>query len=202
MERLEPGGGPKYPHDKVIQFLFRRFPERGSRNAIDVLDLGCGGGVHMQFLLQEGFRAHGRDISPVAVATTEARLAAADLSATSLAICSADNINDNDAQFDVVLCIGVLECAGHASLAAAVREMFRVLRPGGACFALFASDLDSRIAGENKLGLHGFTDEEVAQAVSGLPSGSATVWIDRMVTTYFNRGAQQNEHLLTIMKAA
>ncbi len=45
-------GGPKYPHEKVIQFVFRNYPLPISENEgrrIDVLDLGCGNGVHTHF---------------------------------------------------------------------------------------------------------------------------------------------------------
>ncbi len=195
-------GGPNYPHDRVIQFLLRRYPEKSLRTPLNVLDLGCGGGVHMEFLAREGFMAHGRDISQVAIDKTLHRLEATGLTAASLCQSSVGNIEADDAQFDAVICIGVLDCAGAETLAPACREIFRVLRPGGACLAVFATDMDFRVVGENPLGLHGFTDEEVRTATSFLPPESATVWLDRSVITYSNQSCQQNEHLLTIIKSS
>src|SRR2546426_7636787 len=47
-------GGPKYPHEKVIQYCFRNFPPE-QRSSVRALDVGCGGGVHTAFLAAEGF---------------------------------------------------------------------------------------------------------------------------------------------------
>jgi len=192
------GGGPRYPKEKVVQFLLRRFPDRAARDGRRVLDLGCGSGVHMVFLAQEGFSAHGTDISPVGVANTRARLEAAGC-AGEVATGGVDAIDYPDNHFDALICIGVLECAGPALLAPALREILRVLRPGAPALALFASDADFRLGDGNRLGLHGFTDAEVDAALEPLRE-TAQIWMDRHVTTYENRRIQQNEHLLTLIK--
>ena len=60
-EKWNLSGGPKYPHEKVIQFCFRRYPRREDRE-LKALDLGCGGGVHSLFLAAEGFSVTGVDV--------------------------------------------------------------------------------------------------------------------------------------------
>ncbi|KPQ06134.1 MAG: Methyltransferase domain [Rhodobacteraceae bacterium HLUCCA12] len=192
------GGGPRYPKEKVVQFLFRRFPDRAARAGRRVLDLGCGSGVHMVFLAQEGFDAHGTDISPVGVANTHARLAEAGLSGA-VAVGSVAPIDYPDGHFDALICIGVLECAGPDLLAPALAEVVRVLKPGAPALALFAAHTDFRLRDGNVLGLHGFTDAEVSDAIAPLRD-RAEVWMDRHITTYENRRIEQNEHLLTLIK--
>lgn len=192
------GGGPRYPKDKVVQFVLRRFPDRAAREGLKALDLGCGSGVHMVFLAQEGFSVCGTDISPVGVENTRARLARAGFEGMVTVGC-VEQIAYPDNNFDLLICIGVLECAGAARLAPALREMLRVLKPGAPAMVLFVSDIDFRLGNGNPLGLHGFTDTEVEAALEPLHA-TAQIWVDRHITTYENRRIQKNEHLLTLIK--
>lgn len=194
-------GGPRYPHGKVVQFLFRRFPDVGKRTKVDVLDLGCGSGVHMVFLGQEGFRPHGRDISPVAIENTRAVMKKKGLTAESLQTASVDALDCPNCCFDIVISIGVLECAGVEKLGPAISEVCRVLRPGGEALLLFASDKDLRCSESNHLKLHGFTDDEVKAAVRPVLKNLERVCFDRYITTYDNKAREQNEHLITLTKS-
>jgi len=65
---------------------------------------------------------------------------------------------------------------------------------------VFASDKDFRCQGANPLEIHGFSDDEVKDAVSAACANAKAVWTDRFITTYENMKIQQNEHLLTIIK--
>lgn len=192
-------GGPRYPKEKVIQFMLRRFPDRAARAGQRVLDLGCGSGVHTLFLAREGFDAYGSDISPVGVANTRARLGDAGCTAA-LRVGSVDAIAWPDNHFDTLICIGVLECAGPNLLAPALRDIVRVLKPGAPALLVFASDLDFRLSDGNVLGLHGFSDAEVREAARGVEGQLSTFWMDRYITTYENQRIQQDEHLVTLIK--
>ena len=66
-------GGPKYPHEKVVQFTFRNFPSDSRKNT-KVLDLGCGSGVHAIFFAMEGFEVYGTDISEVGIKNTISKI--------------------------------------------------------------------------------------------------------------------------------
>ena len=192
------GGGPAYPHEKVVQFVFRHFPlvVRAQKR---FLDLGCGSGVHTVFLARERFQVCGVDISPVGLEHTRRRLAIEGLSAD-LNIGSVEAVALPDASVDAVISVGVLDCAGPNLFAPALSELGRVLRPGGRAMLLFASDTDFRVAAAGNTGLHGFTQSEVEHALSPLQSMYSEVFMDRYITTYRNREIEQNDHLITLLK--
>lgn len=193
------GGGPRYPHTKVVQFLFRRFPQRAARGGVAVLDFGCGSGVHTVFLANEGFSAHGVDISAVGVTNTRAWLDTAAGTAT-LAVASVERTPFADASFDALICVGVLECLGPEAFGAAIGEAVRLLKPGAPAMLLFATDEDFRITEQKVPGLRGVTQSEVEAALAPHHSHLAQVWIDRYTTTYQNRRIRQDEHLVTLIK--
>jgi ubiquinone/menaquinone biosynthesis C-methylase UbiE len=192
-------GGPKYPKEKAVQFIFRRFPARDQRLGKRALDLGCGSGVHTVFLATEGFETHGTDISVVGLGNTGARLAAAGLQAA-LVPGQAQAIPYPDGHFDVLLCIGVLECLDQTGFAAALPEIVRVLRPGGCGFLVFASDLDFRVTQHKVAGLCGKSTPEVERALAPLQAQLQDAWMDRYITTYAAGQMQQNEHLVTLVR--
>lgn len=186
---------PKYPHEKLIQFVFRAFP--GGRENIRILDLGCGSGANTVFLVREGFNVAATDISQVAVDMTLEKLEGLTADVRQGTV---DRIDFGSNTFDCVVSISVLECAGLPYFLKAISEVLRVLKPGGTAFLLFASDDDFRVNGSNELGLHGFTDEEVGAARASVVGETEFFWMDRYVTTYNNRAIQGNDHLLTIRK--
>jgi SAM-dependent methyltransferase len=191
---------PEYPHEKAVQFILRRFPV-GKRSGCVVLDLGCGTGRHCLFLAREGFSVVGRDISRVAVDATRARLSVAGFAAD-LAVAGLVDPLVSASSVDAVICIGVVDSAGPGAAAPAFAAALQALRPGGAAFFVFASDVDFRVHGPNPLGLHGYSDAEVAAAASASAEGklSAGFWMDRYITTYQNGALEQNDHLVTLFR--
>ncbi|NEO93927.1 MAG: class I SAM-dependent methyltransferase [Moorea sp. SIO3G5] len=188
-------GGPKYPHEKVIQFCFRRFyPE--IRSETKVLDLGCGSGVHCIFLAREGFQVTGTDISEIGVANTKEKLSTLGLKAD-IYVEAADLLNFAPSTFDCVICIGVYDSAGYAVAKNSIPRVSEILKKGGCGFFLFASDRDFRVKGENPLGLHGYSQNEVEEIFGNTFS---KVYIDRYITTYQNRTIEENDWLITVEK--
>lgn len=186
-------GVPNYPHAKVVQFCLRRY-SREVRSGMRVLDLGCGSGVNTAFLVAEGFRVAGTDISQNGIENTRRRLEARQMSAD-LHVSSADRIQFDSETFDLVICIGVFDAAGPSVARTSVREVARVLRPGGFALFVFASDRDHRILGENEYRLHGYTAAEVSELFD---AGFDSVWIDRYVTTYEGGRTESNDWLVTV----
>lgn len=186
-------GGPKYPHEKVVQFCFRHYPA-ASRAAVHALDLGCGGGVHACFLAREGFRVTAVDASLTAVARTIRRLKTEGLHAT-VGIRRIERIEFPESSFDLVLCVGVLDAAGPDAAREAVRRASVCMKPGARGLFLLASDRDFRVAGRNPYRLHGYTRSEV-DSLFAVPF--ATVWIDSYITTYEGGRVEQNDWLVTV----
>ncbi|MFI5279930.1 MAG: class I SAM-dependent methyltransferase [Gemmatimonadales bacterium] len=98
--------------------------------AKSVLDVGCNVGDSLRWAHSRGLSVlRGVDINAAAVAVARERLAP--LGDVEIAHGSADALPFPDASVDVVLCLEVLEHVPAELRAAAVREMRRVLRPGG-----------------------------------------------------------------------
>jgi ubiquinone/menaquinone biosynthesis C-methylase UbiE len=112
-----------------------------------VVDIGGAAGAYALWLAEAGYSVHLLDPVPRLVAEAERRSAAAAQPLTSCRVGDARSVPMGDASADVVLLLGPLYHlieAGDRALA--LREVVRVLRPGGWLFAAgvsrFASALD------------------------------------------------------------
>jgi SAM-dependent methyltransferase len=107
-----------------------------------ILDAGCGSGRNLVYLLRQGFDVWAVDAEPAAVESTRrlARDLAPDLPADRFQVASLERLPFDSARFDVVLSNAVLHFApDEASFWAMIRELWRVLKPGGLFFARLAS---------------------------------------------------------------
>jgi ubiquinone/menaquinone biosynthesis C-methylase UbiE len=94
----------------------------------DVLEIGCGTGVHAHLLAQAGARLTAVDLTPTAIELTRKRLDLHGLSAD-VREADAERLPFPDASFDFVWSWGVIHHSEHTD--AVVREIARVLRPEG-----------------------------------------------------------------------
>jgi cyclopropane fatty-acyl-phospholipid synthase-like methyltransferase len=186
------GGGPKYPHEKVVQFCFRNYPA-AVRAQTHALDLGCGGGVHTLFLAAEGFQVTACDISENGVQCTRAALEARGLKAD-VSVCAMQDISYPPQSFDLVLCIATLGAAGMEAARGALDRLGAICKPGAKAFFLFEADDDFHGL-ENELNVHGFSRAEVEGLF--LPRFSK-VWIDEHTSTYQNGRLFQKDWLVTV----
>ena len=107
-----------------------------------VLDAGCGAGRNLVYFLREGFEVCGVDASAEAVARVRAlaRALAPHLPEENFRREPVERMSFGDEGFDAVLSSAVLHFAGdERHWLAMVREMWRVLKPGGIFFARLAS---------------------------------------------------------------
>ncbi len=125
------------PAEDVVRFaarhLFRRtgpteFAPR--RNVGRILDLGCGVGRHVVMLARAGLEVAGIDVSDFALDACRDWLAAEGLSAQ-LEQGSVDALPYPDAHFGAVVSHGVLDQVPLSVARGAMREVRRVLAPGG-----------------------------------------------------------------------
>jgi SAM-dependent methyltransferase len=91
----------------------------------DLLEIGCGPGRLLATLAERGWTVTGVDPAPAMLELARQRVPAA---AQRLTVARAEDLPYEDAAFDAVVAIGVLE---YTDLPAAVRELARVLTPGG-----------------------------------------------------------------------
>ena len=94
----------------------------------DVLEIGCGTGVHTKLLAEAGARVSAVDLTPTAVELTRRRLALAGLSAD-VREADAESLPYDDSSFDFMWSWGVIHHS--ADTDRVIAEIARVLRPGG-----------------------------------------------------------------------
>lgn len=111
-----------------LEIASRLITERFPRD-IRVLDLGCGAGVLSERLVAAGYSVDAVDMSADMLAFTKQRLSKYDSDKYRLARAECASLPFPDATFDVVACIGVFGYMEDVD--AAIREIKRVLRPGG-----------------------------------------------------------------------
>ena len=125
--------------------LVEAFREHGCRT---ILDLGCGTGRHVVHLAKRGFRLTGVDLAPTALSLTqswlreegeEAALALAD-ARQPLPFC--------DGSFEGMLSTQVIHHARIAAVRVAIREIHRVLVPGGLAFVTVSGRKDPGVEAE------------------------------------------------------
>ncbi|HET7154045.1 MAG TPA: class I SAM-dependent methyltransferase [Hyphomicrobiaceae bacterium] len=141
---------PPLPADLPAQFgsidiyLFDQLLRGRIKSGMRILDAGCGGGRNLVYLLRSGFDVWGADKDPVAIAavcTMAASLAPA-LPTDQFRVEPLERMTFPDAHADVVISNAVLHFArDDQHFEAMVREMWRVLKPGGMLFCRLASTI-------------------------------------------------------------
>lgn len=109
-----------------------------------ILDAGCGDGRNVFYLMRHGFDVWGVDESPDAVAAIRRQAAtiAPALGEDQFGVQSIEALSFDDAAFDVVICGSVLHFAkDEPHWWAMVRQLWRVLKPGGMLFTRLASTI-------------------------------------------------------------
>lgn len=125
-------------YDDWYQTAAGRFVDRIEREAVfsylepqagmSVLDIGCGTGNYALALARKGLKVTGVDISPAMLARARAKAEAESLEVEFLQA-DAGQLPFPDNCFDGVLSVSALEFL--PDLHAALREAYRVLKPGG-----------------------------------------------------------------------
>jgi tellurite methyltransferase len=158
-----------------------------------VLDAGCGGGRNLNYLLKSGFDVCGIDKMPEPIARVQALAMslAPDLSLNNFRVELVESMSFADDDFDVVISSAVLHFARDEDhWHEMVREMWRVLKPGGIFFARLASTIGI---------------EEEAEYLEGrrylLPDGSTRFLVDEqmLLTTTAALGGEWIEPFKTVV---
>ncbi len=127
-----------YPPEELVRFMARNFRAVPDKSRVRVLEIGCGPGPNVWYLVREGFTVAGIDGSPTAVRQAGERLAAERLPRTAphvdLRVGDFVNLPWENATFDAVVDVASLYANPMAKITATVASISRVLKPGGLFF--------------------------------------------------------------------
>lgn len=128
----------KYPAESVIRFMAKNFYKK-NRSEIKVLEVGCGTGANIWYLLRERFDAYGIDGSSVAIDRAKERLKEENLVSK---LISGDIINlpYEDNFFDAVIDNECIYCNNLENTATILKEVKRVLKPHGKFYSRTFTD--------------------------------------------------------------
>ena len=138
----------KYPWDKIVSFVFRYYPRAQPKNDTKILELGFGSGCNLWFCAREGFDCYGVEWSEVAVNHAKDWFLKENLNAD----LKQGNFSPLDFKsdfFDLIIDRASLTCVSSNECIDSLREVFRVLKPGGYfCFSPYSSQHTSYIEGD------------------------------------------------------
>lgn len=125
-------------------YLFDLLLKGRITSEMKLLDAGCGGGRNLTYFFRSGFDVSGVDQSPAAIAAIQslANVLAPNLPRENFRVEPIEQMSFGDETFDVVLSSAVLHFARDENhWRQMVREMWRILKPGGIFFARLASTI-------------------------------------------------------------
>ena len=129
----------RYPQEDVIRFVARGFYAVPDRSKVRLLEVGCGPGSGTSwFCAREGFAYSGIDGSTTAIEKSRDRFREEGLEGEFVQG-DVSSLPWPDATFDAVLDVVCLACNTEAEAAVIVREIHRVLKPGGRHLSLMPS---------------------------------------------------------------
>lgn len=176
-------------------YLFDQLLKGRVTRDMHLLDAGCGGGRNLIYLLRSGYDVYGVDQSRESLAQVQSLVSklAPHLPASNFRAEPVEAMSFADASFDVVISSAVLHFAKDEDhWWDMVREMWRVLKPGGIFFARLAST----IAIEDKV-------EHIEGRRYQLPDGSARFLVDEEMlrSTTQSLGGEWLEPFKTVVVA-
>jgi ubiquinone/menaquinone biosynthesis C-methylase UbiE len=146
---------PIYPSDHVVRFLMGN-RELASRTSFSrFLDIGTGAGRHAKLAGELGFIPYGIDTSLIGLQYAHHRFQSAGLQHC-LAQASMCSLPFRDDSFVAVLSYGVVYYGTADDMMHAIREMHRVLTPGGKAFVVVRTTKDYRFGKGKQLGVNTF----------------------------------------------
>jgi ubiquinone/menaquinone biosynthesis C-methylase UbiE len=125
-------------------YLFDQLLKGRFKPGMRILDAGCGSGRNLVYFLRSGYELYAVDESSEALARTRGLVAelAPHLPQDNFREEPVERMSFPDASFDVVISSAVLHFASNENhWDSMVREMWRVLKPGGIFFARLASSI-------------------------------------------------------------
>lgn len=162
---------------RIDIYLFDQLWRGNIAPGMRVVDAGCGHGRNLVYLMREGYEVFGVDANAEAVAEIRemAGQLAPGLPSENFQVAAIEAMPFPDAFADVVVCNSVLHFArDEAHFDAMLREMWRVLRPGGILFCRLGSTI-------------GMTFETVGRRVFRMPDRQEWFLVDEAMVMGLTR---------------
>jgi ubiquinone/menaquinone biosynthesis C-methylase UbiE len=135
----------RYPFDWVVSTVNRLFPKINNSPNMNALELGCGTGNNLKFLLDFGFQdVHGIDGSVSALKIADKYLDNTD-NKLKLILADFTSLPEESDNFDLVLDRGSITHNDFKSCRNILSETLRVLKPGGFFISAIFSSSHSRV---------------------------------------------------------
>ncbi len=149
---------------RIDIYLFDQLWRGNIAPGMRVVDAGCGHGRNLVYLMREEYEVFGVDANAQAVASVRemAAMLAPRLPAANFQVAAVERMPFPDGFADVVVCNSVLHfAADDAQFDAMVRELWRVLRPGGMLFCRLGSTIGMDFVQEGSGRLFPMNDGQV-----------------------------------------
>jgi len=163
----DPSYRSRYPWTNIVSFVFRNRPRDKKPEDTVVMEIGCGTGNNLWFVAREGFRASGIDCSKTAINHAIEWFKDEGLEAD-LRVGDFTDLPYTDNSFDLIFDRASLSFVGKTAASRTIKEIHRVLKPGGRLLLCPYSNTSSSLVGT--------PDEEgLVQASKGVVSGGSQV---------------------------
>lgn len=131
-------GWGSYPPEELVRFMARTFHAESQKSNVCVLEIGCGPGPNIWYLVREGFSVAGIDGSATAIQQAVSRLDDEGLPSAQphvdLRVGNFVELPWPDDHFDAVIDIEALYANTMEDIRSTVKEVHRTLKPGGVFF--------------------------------------------------------------------
>ena len=206
---------PRYPHERVIQFIFGNFP-RSQASDYKILDHGAGAGRHLIFLAENNYQAYGTDVSEPGLAFAK-KMAKIKKLKVNVNLIDSDKLKYPDNFFDGVVSSGVLYYLGNHQLDKIVPDLYRILKKGGKMLLvvrsrkdyrfkhaksighgdyLIVGDSKTRVDNEDEMLMHFFDKKEIKERFRKF----SKISIDEMMNTYNNSKIIDHDYIIELQK--
>lgn len=136
-----------YPPEELVRFIARNFSKVPDKSEARVLEVGCGPGPNIWYLVREGYSVAGIDGSETAIRQARERLLReglpSDMPRVDLRVGNFVTLPWADESFDAVVDVEALYANPMASIRACLGEIRRTLKPGGRFFGKMFGDLST-----------------------------------------------------------
>lgn len=137
-------GWGSYPPEELVRFMARSFGVTPDKSAISVLEVGCGPGPNIWYLVREGYTVAGIDGSATAIEQAKQRLASEGLSSQTsrvdLRVGNFVALPWPENTFDAVIDIEALYANSMDDIRTVLGEIRRTLKAGGLFFGKMFGD--------------------------------------------------------------